>query len=117
MNLHRWNEITVEPMGEGITRQVIHTERVTISRLVLTRGSVVQWHNHENVQISTVERGRLLFLFPEGKEQIVAMGESLEIPPNVPHRVEALEDSVALDIFSPRRDDWLRGDDAYLRGR
>jgi hypothetical protein len=29
--------------------------------------------------------------------------------------VEALEDCVALDLFSPRRDDWLRGDDAYLR--
>jgi len=33
----------------------------------------------------------------------------------VPHSVEALEDCVALDLFSPRREDWLRGDDAYLR--
>jgi hypothetical protein len=30
--------------------------------------------------------------------------------------VEALEDSVVLDAFSPRREDWIRGDDAYLRG-
>ena len=28
---------------------------------------------------------------------------------------EALEDSVALDVFSPVREDWVRGDDAYLR--
>jgi hypothetical protein len=33
----------------------------------------------------------------------------------VPHAAEALEDSVALDLFSPVREDWLRGDDAYLR--
>jgi quercetin dioxygenase-like cupin family protein len=38
------------------------------------------------------------------------------IPPNVPHSVESLEDCVAVDIFSPVREDWVRGDDAYLRG-
>jgi len=30
--------------------------------------------------------------------------------------VEALEDSLAVDVFSPVREDWIRGDDAYLRG-
>jgi hypothetical protein len=29
--------------------------------------------------------------------------------------VEAMEDSVVVDIFSPSRDDWQRGDDSYLR--
>ena len=43
-------------------------------------------------------------------------GESVLIPGGVPHRVEALDDSVVLDVFAPRREDWLRGDDAYLRG-
>ena len=33
-----------------------------------------------------------------------------------PAKVEAIEDSVVLDVFSPVRDDWVRGDDAYLRG-
>ena len=32
-----------------------------------------------------------------------------------PHQVIALEDTVALDLFAPRREDWIRGDDAYLR--
>jgi hypothetical protein len=26
-----------------------------------------------------------------------------------------LEDSVVLDVFSPPRQDWIDGDDAYLR--
>ena len=30
--------------------------------------------------------------------------------------VEALEDSVAVDLFAPVREDWRRGEDAYLRG-
>ena len=40
----------------------------------------------------------------------------MQIAPHVPHRVDALEDSVAMDLFAPVRADWLRGDDAYLRG-
>jgi quercetin dioxygenase-like cupin family protein len=46
---------------------------------------------------------------------IVKAGETLRIPPNVPHSAEALEDSVATDLFSPPRQDWINGDDAYLR--
>ena len=45
----------------------------------------------------------------------IAAGDSLQIPSNAPHSVEALEDSVAVDLFSPVREDWIRGDDAYLR--
>jgi quercetin dioxygenase-like cupin family protein len=46
---------------------------------------------------------------------VVKAGDILPIPGNVPHRVVALEDSLAIDIFSPPRADWLNGTDAYLR--
>ncbi|MBV8072902.1 MAG: cupin domain-containing protein, partial [Acidobacteriaceae bacterium] len=42
-------------------------------------------------------------------------GDVMVIPPNVPHRFEALEESTATDLFVPQREDWIRGDDAYLR--
>jgi quercetin dioxygenase-like cupin family protein len=42
-------------------------------------------------------------------------GQSVTIPPDVPHSVVAIEDTVVVDVFAPRRDDWIRGDDAYLR--
>jgi hypothetical protein len=29
--------------------------------------------------------------------------------------VEALEDTIVIDVFAPVREDWVRGDDAYLR--
>jgi quercetin dioxygenase-like cupin family protein len=50
-----------------------------------------------------------------GEERVLRAGDALVIPPDVPHTVEALEDSLAVDLFSPRREDWIRGDDAYLR--
>jgi hypothetical protein len=33
----------------------------------------------------------------------------------VPHRAEALENTLDVDVFSPPRADWLDGSDAYLR--
>ena len=42
-------------------------------------------------------------------------GEVLVIPPGLLHEVEALEDSVVADAFSPIRQDWLDRRDDYLR--
>jgi quercetin dioxygenase-like cupin family protein len=51
----------------------------------------------------------------EGKEIPVKAGESMVIPPNVPHRVEVPEDCLVIDMFAPPREDWMKGDDSYLR--
>ncbi len=103
-------------MSPTISRQVIHAERVTVARIRLEKGAVVPLHHHQNEQITMLERGKLRFLI-SGEEQILQAGETLAIPPGAPHVVEALEDSLATDLFSPVREDWIRGDDAYLRGQ
>jgi len=46
---------------------------------------------------------------------VLGPGDVMPLAPHVPHWVEALEDTVAVDVFSPAREDWIRGDDAYLR--
>jgi quercetin dioxygenase-like cupin family protein len=114
MQVQRWNTTEVEQMNDSIGRQVLHGQNITVSRLILKKGGVVPVHHHINEQITTVMEGRLMFLM-DGKEVVLEAGESLVIPPNVPHRVDVLEDSIALDVFAPVREDWIRGDDAYLR--
>ena len=116
MKLHRWTAVPVENMSEAVSRQVVHSDTMTIARLRLGKGAIVPRHSHPNEQISTIESGSLRFIFDDG-ETVVSQGESLQIPGGVAHAAEALEDSVALDLFSPPRADWIRGDDAYLRGR
>jgi quercetin dioxygenase-like cupin family protein len=61
-----------------------------------------------------LESGAVRFTIA-GEERILRAGDTVVIPPDAPHTVEALEDSLAVDLFSPRREDWIRGDDAYLR--
>jgi quercetin dioxygenase-like cupin family protein len=114
MELYNWNAIEEEKLNPLVSRRVIHTERMTVCRIFLKKGAVVPMHSHENEQITMLESGSLRFIF-EGEERVMSAGDTLPIPPRAPHRVEALEDSVAVDLFSPVREDWRRGDDAYLR--
>jgi quercetin dioxygenase-like cupin family protein len=114
MELYGWNRLEQEQMNPRVGRKVIHCANMTIARLELQKHATVPEHSHINEQVTMVERGALKF-FIEGREQIVRTGEVLTIPPNAPHSVEVLEDSVVVDVFSPPRVDWIRGDDAYLR--
>lgn len=115
MKLHDLATLPGEHMSELILRHVIHTGQMTLSKLRLRAGAVVPLHHHVNEQISIVLSGRLRFEFPETTIEVTA-GQIMEIAPNLPHRVEVLEDCDAIDIFAPPREDWKRGDDAYLRG-
>jgi quercetin dioxygenase-like cupin family protein len=116
MKLYNWAEVPEEQMSPTVSRQVIHAERMTVARIRMLKGAVVPLHHHINEQITVLERGKMRFVI-SGEEQILHGGQTLAIPPNAPHLVEALEDSKATDLFSPVREDWIRGDDAYLRGQ
>lgn len=113
--LHCWTEVPSEVLNPAVTRQAVHTAHMTLARLFLKAGAIVPRHQHVNEQVTNVESGALRFVFDD-REVVVEAGQSLEIPPNLPHAVIALSESVALDLFTPVREDWLRGDDAYLRG-
>ena len=115
MPIHRWFDEPVEELTPSIGRQVVHTETMTVARIHLGAGAVVPTHAHPHEQAATVLEGRLRFVVG-GEEQVVVAGESMFVPGGVPHEVEALEDSLVLDVFSPVRDDWVRGEDLYLRG-
>ena len=111
---YRWAEIEPEQLNPLTTRQYLVGTSVMLARLVLKKESHVPLHSHFNEQISHVVEGALKFKI-EGRDVVVRKGEILCIPPHVPHEVVAMEDSVALDIFNPPRQDWIDGDDAYLR--
>jgi quercetin dioxygenase-like cupin family protein len=114
VRVYNWNEVEKEQLTPLLARQMIHTDTMTMARIYLKKGCIVPQHSHYNEQISTMEQGRLKFILG-GREIVLEPGQSLYIPAHALHSAEALEDAVALDLFSPPREDWKRGDDAYLR--
>lgn len=111
-----WDKMEKEKVTGLISRRVISGERAMLAHIYLEKGAVVPTHSHENEQITYLLEGALKFwLGEEEKEMVLRAGEVLHIPSYVPHKAEALEDCVDVDVFSPPRQDWLDGTDDYFR--
>ncbi len=114
MEHYTWDHLPKEVLSEHIARKIISGEKAMVAQVFLAEGAVVPEHSHESEQITYILDGAMRFEL-EGSEIVVAKGQVLRIPSNVPHRAVALEDTLDLDIFSPIRHDWLKKDDEYLR--
>lgn len=111
-----WQAVAAEDLSPAIRRQYISTAGMTLARFELKKGGVVAQHQHVNAQVTNVLKGALRFHM-EGKKIVVGAGQTLFIPPNVPHEVHVEQDALVLDIFTPERSDWHANQDAYLRGK
>jgi quercetin dioxygenase-like cupin family protein len=110
----RWDQVELETLNPLLQRQLIVGHQVMLTRVLLKKGCIVPLHSHVNEQLSYILEGALKF-FIDGQEIVVRAGQVLTIPPNMPHKAEALEDTVDLDIFHPPRADWINKTDSYLR--
>ena len=75
------------------------------NRLVALRNQVANGWRQIDVQLK-----RRHDLIPN-LVNTVRDGEVLHIPSWTPHQAEALEDTFELDVFSPIRQDWVRGEE------
>jgi quercetin dioxygenase-like cupin family protein len=112
-----WDEMPKEKVTDTIDRRLITGERMMLAHVYLEKGAVVPMHQHENEQLTYVLDGGLRFwIGSEDAEPIdVTSGQVLTIPSNLPHKAQALEDTLDVDVFSPPRQDWLDGTDDYFQ--
>jgi quercetin dioxygenase-like cupin family protein len=109
-----WSSVEVEKLNPLLGRHFVVGQNIMLARVLLKKGCIVPEHSHANEQLTFIAEGALKFWI-DGKEIVVNAGECLTIPPNMPHKAEALEDTVDFDVFHPPRADWMSGTDAYLR--
>ena len=110
-----WHTIPLEDLNPLLQRQFVVGQEIMMARVLLKKGCIVPEHSHPNEQLTYILDGALKFWIA-GKEIVVHSGEVLCIPANMPHKAEALEDTVDLDVFNPPRADWINKADQYLRG-
>ncbi|HXY52936.1 MAG TPA: cupin domain-containing protein [Terriglobales bacterium] len=111
-----WNKVELEELNPLLQRQLVVGQDIMVARVLLKKGCVVPEHSHPNEQLTYILEGALKF-WVDGREIVVRSGETLAIPRNMPHKAEALEDTVDLDVFHPPRADWINKTDQYLRKR
>ena len=109
-----WHTIPLEDLNPLLQRQFVVGQQIMLARVLLKKGCIVPLHSHHNEQLTYIVEGALKF-YIDGQEIVVNAGEVLCIPSNMPHKAEALADTVDLDVFTPPRADWINKTDEYLR--
>src|SRR5258708_21329290 len=102
---YRWDDVPKERLTDLLERRVITAERIMLAHVYLKKGCVVPTHSHENEQVTYVLEGALRFWLgkDQREERVLRPGGVLVVPSNLPHKAEALEDTLSLDVFCPRR--------------
>lgn len=91
----------------GFERRVLaFNDKLMLVEHVMAAGSEFPRHNHPHEQLAFLVKGRLRVICND-TEYFVEAGDSFVVPGNVYHQVFALEDSVALDVFTPVREDYV----------
>jgi quercetin dioxygenase-like cupin family protein len=107
------NEVENDEVNPAYVRKVVRGEALTIAKIEVGAGEVTLTHSHDNEEMIYVLKGRWLFHLPDG-DVILTDNHMLCIPADTEHSSEALEDTIALDICSKNRPDWLSGQDKIL---
>jgi len=103
----RYKTVSPSQPLPGVTRRVLaHSPSLMLVEHVLEKGALLPRHQHPHEQAVYLISGKMTMEI-DGVEHEIAPGDSFVIAPEVPHKVAARERSVALDIFTPARADFL----------
>jgi quercetin dioxygenase-like cupin family protein len=104
------NKMQPEYLSREYRRKVATGESLTLARLEVKQGSVTRPHRHKHEEVIFVLKGCWRFFLPNGPVTLYP-NQVLTIPSGVEHSSEVLEDVVAVDVCTPKRQDWINGDD------
>ena len=92
---------------EGIEmKTLVYGEKTLLVRFKMTKGALLPAHTHPHEQTGYLVSGRIN-LYIGNECWNTGPGDSWCIASGVEHRAEILEDSVAIEVFSPVREEYL----------
>ncbi len=91
----------------GITlKTLVYGEKTLFTEFRMNAGAVLPKHAHIHEQTGYLTEGKIRLTI--GKETFeVKKGDSWCIPGKMEHSAEILKDSIAIEVFSPVRDEYL----------
>ncbi|MDY6988117.1 MAG: cupin domain-containing protein [Thermodesulfobacteriota bacterium] len=101
------SESGYHPALEGIEQKtLVYGAKTLMTEFLLKKGSILPKHAHPHEQTGYLVKGRIrLSVGDEAYE--VQPGDSWSIPGGVEHGAHIIEDSVAIEVFSPVREEYL----------
>jgi quercetin dioxygenase-like cupin family protein len=95
-----------QPVSGVWLKTLVYGERTLLTEFKLEAGNTLPQHSHEQEQTGYLVSGRIELTLGD-RIYDVGPGDSWCIPANVEHGATILEDSVAIEVFSPARKDYL----------
>ena len=101
------NDNGYEQALEKILRKtLVYGENTLMTEFRMEKNSALPSHKHPYEQTGYLVSGHIQLRI--GAEQFDAKsGDSWCIPPNVEHGADIMEDTVAIEVFSPVREDYI----------
>jgi len=87
-------------------KTLVYGDKALLSEFRMEQGSQLPAHAHPNEQTGYLISGRIRLSIGE-KTFEVEPGDSWSVPGSVMHRAEILADALAIEVFSPVREDYL----------
>ena len=93
---------------DPLLRRQIHgyDDKIMLVVADFKAGGIGQMHNHHHSQVTYVQSGEFEMTIGD-QVKIIKGGDSYYIPPMVMHGCTCLKDGQLIDVFSPKRDDFL----------
>ena len=92
---------------KGIEQKtLVYGEKTLMTKFLLRKGSTLPRHTHPHEQTGYLVKGKI-YLFIGQEEYDAQAGDSWCIPAGVEHGAKIIEDSIAIEVFSPVREDYL----------
>lgn len=94
---------------DGIRRKtLVHGDRTLMTEYRLQAGKTLPMHRHPQEQTGYLVSGHIVLII-DGTPHEMGPGDSWSIPGDVEHGASIRENSVAVEVFSPVREDYLPG--------
>jgi quercetin dioxygenase-like cupin family protein len=92
---------------EGIEQKTLtYGERTLLTEFILKKGHTLPRHSHPQEQIGYLVQGKIILCIGDQFYETLP-GDSWCIPANLEHGADIVEDSIAIEVFSPLREDYL----------
>lgn len=101
------NELDWTDLDQGMKRKIIgYDDKIMMVKIYFPKGAIGYEHSHHHSQTSYVVNGKFEVTI-DGKQDILNEGDSFFVPSEKKHGVVNLEEGILIDVFSPKRDDFL----------
>jgi quercetin dioxygenase-like cupin family protein len=104
--VYRWDEIEEDHPIQLLHRKRIFGENILLAYVRLDKGCRVARHAHVSEQVAMIVSGHVRWTVgEEGTERQTVRdlkgGDVMVVPSNLPHSVDAIEDTIIIDVLSP----------------